>query len=184
MVGDSRAINNELVWSELMGQAQQGDEESYRQLLSALGKVIENYLRKRFGSLEFLEDMVQESLMAIHQARHTFIAGRPFSPWMFAIVRHKAIDMLRKRNLHQGLNSWQAGVQVKPGDQVAGAEALLEGVQLFKGLKLKSRQALILTKVIGLSVREAADKLGVSEVAMKVRIHRALQELRVNLKQQ
>ncbi len=183
-MGDSQAINNELVWSEWMERALQGDEESYRQLLSALGKVIENYLRKRFGSLEFLEDMVQESLMAIHQARHTYIAGRPFSPWMFSIVRYKAIDMLRKRDGRQRLNNLLRTEQVEPGEKATGAEALLEGEQLFEGLKAKSRQALILTKVIGLSIREAADKLGVSEVAMKVRVHRALQELRIQLKQQ
>lgn len=181
--------SDELKWSEWMVEAQKGDDVSYRLLLDALGKAIENYLRSRFGPLDFLEDMVQESLLAIHQARHTYDAGRPFRPWMFAIVRHKAIDMLRKVNARpdQGNRKVTDHEPQSLSDSLTtndSAEALLEGAQVLHGIKPQSHQALLLTKVEGLSVREAAEKLGVSEVAMKVRVHRALRELRSQLKLQ
>jgi RNA polymerase sigma-70 factor (ECF subfamily) len=58
---------------------------------------MERYLRRHFGESDFVEDCVQECLLAIHRARATFDPARRFRPWMFAIVRHKAIDMLRRR---------------------------------------------------------------------------------------
>lgn len=181
--------DDELQWSEWMGRALEGDEDSYRLLLDALGKAIEHYLRSRFGALDFSEDIVQESLLAIHQARHTYATDRPFRPWMFAIVRHKAIDMLRKRKARPDLDNRGSPGQEQPSvleDHATNdsAEALLESAQLFNGIKPQSRQALLLTKVEGLSVKEAAERLSVSEVAMKVRVHRALQELRSQLKLQ
>jgi len=179
--------NDEHTWSDWMARAQHGDEDCYRQLLAALGKAIEHYLRSRFGALDFLEDLVQESLMAIHLARHTYAADRPFRPWMFAIVRHKAIDMLRKRDSQRMVADTIAGYEGPAGtDSVDedSAEALLEGAQLFQDLKPQSRQALILTKVAGYSLQEAAGRLQISEVAMKVRVHRALRELSKQLQRQ
>jgi RNA polymerase sigma-70 factor (ECF subfamily) len=178
--------DDERTWSEWMERAQAGDEDSYRRLLQALGTAIESYLRSRFGPLEYLEDIVQESLLAIHQARHTYDAGRPFRPWMFAIVRYKAIDMLRKRNVRQNVNVAVTDdeQQVPMESRVSNdnAEGLVESVELFQRIKPAYRQALILTKVAGLSNREAAGSVGVSEAAMKVRVHRALNELRNLLK--
>jgi len=178
--------DDERQWSEWIQQARNGDESSYRQLLESLGEVIERYLRRRFGALDFLEDIVQESLLAIHQARHTYTPDRPFRPWMLAIVRYKAIDMLRKRNVRQH-GGWVEKETNRPSEQHSledSAEALLESEQLFQGIKPASREALILTKVAGLSNLEAAERLGVSEAAMKVRVHRALKELRNHLKLQ
>jgi RNA polymerase sigma-70 factor (ECF subfamily) len=178
--------DDELKWSEWMKRAQAGDEDSYRRLLQALGVAIESYLRNRFGPLDYLEDIVQESLLAIHQARHTYDADRPFRPWMFAIVRYKAIDMLRKRNVRQNVSAAstddeQQGLMERQASD-DNAEGLLESVELFQRIKPPYRQALILTKVAGLSNREAAGRVGVSEAAMKVRVHRALNELRDLLK--
>lgn len=178
--------DDELQWAEWMVRAQAGDEDSYRRLLEAIGNAIEHYLRSRFGPLEYLEDIVQESLLAIHQARHTYNADRPFRPWMFAIVRYKAIDMLRKRNVRRDVNgeATQDEQQHLLDGQASedNAEGLLESAELFQRIKPPHREALILTKLAGLSNREAADRAGVSEAAMKVRVHRALRELRNLLK--
>ncbi len=89
--------DDEARWSALMRQSQIGDAASYAQLLNELGDVIEAFLRTRFGRAHFVEDCVQESLLALHRARHSYDTGRPFRPWMFAVVRHKTIDVLRAR---------------------------------------------------------------------------------------
>lgn len=178
--------DDEQQWSDWMRAAQDGDEDSYRRLLEALGRVIENYLHSRFGALDFLEDIVQESLLAIHQARHTYSPDRPFRPWMFAIVRYKAIDILRKRNVRRDVNRELAEEEqhaLFEGQATAGdAGGLLESAETFACVKPLYREALILTKVRGLSNREAAQEAGVSETAMKVRVHRGLRELRNLLK--
>ena len=83
-------------WSKLMSSAQSGDEQAYRALLGELALVIKRYLLSRFGYHDQLDDCVQECLLGLHDARHTYDPRRPFKPWLFAIVRHKAVDHLRK----------------------------------------------------------------------------------------
>lgn len=83
-------------WSALMVSAQAGKEEQYRLLLGELAEVVARYLQSRLGDRDFIDDCVQDVLIAVHQARHTYDSRRKFRPWLFAIVRHKAIDSLRR----------------------------------------------------------------------------------------
>ena len=83
-------------WSTLMVSAQAGHEGDYRCLLGELSEVVLRYLASRIGPQHYLDDCVQETLIAVHQARHTYDSSRRFRPWLFAIVRHKAVDALRK----------------------------------------------------------------------------------------
>jgi RNA polymerase sigma-70 factor (ECF subfamily) len=187
LINGRHNVDDELQWSQWMAAAQGGNADAYQRLLQALGRVIERFLRARFGALDFLEDCVQECLLALHQGRHTFDPQRPFRPWMFAIVRHKAIDMLRKRHVHtRHLSSFATDNDDEDpihsvADKSNAVEDLLQSSQLFHGLSPSFRQALILTKVHGYSIREAAGHEGISEVAMKVRVHRAMQELKKDL---
>ncbi len=59
-------------WSEYMAAAHRGDSRLYERLLGELASVIAAYVRSRFGTLFFTEDCVQECLIAIHNARHTY----------------------------------------------------------------------------------------------------------------
>ena len=82
-------------WSSLMASAQAGNESDYRQLLGELSELVSRYLRTRLGGYDFVEDCVQDVLIAIHEARHTYDPRRPFRPWLFAIIRHKSTDAIR-----------------------------------------------------------------------------------------
>ncbi|MGH1487230.1 MAG: sigma-70 family RNA polymerase sigma factor [Cellvibrionaceae bacterium] len=168
--------NDEVRWSELMASAQQGNETDYKQLLGELGDSIAAYLRSRFGDIDALEDCVQESLIAIHKARNTYETQRLFRPWLFAIVRHKTIDILRKKEMYQqkiqNLESEQHHDNLDV--QFDHVDTGVDCGQLLAALPDKHRQAIILTKLEGLSMREAAQQLNISEGAMKVRVHRAL----------
>lgn len=180
----SAESNDEVLWSNWMAKAQAGDENCYRQLLDALSTVIASYLRARFGPLDFLEDCVQECLIAIHQGRHTYDAKRPFRPWMFTIVRHKAIDVLRHRGRQPNLQSVsdeEGGIEQIAGVTHGEHEERSAHDDVFAGLQTQFKEALLLTKVVGLSMSEAADRLGISEAAMKVRVHRAIKALRKKL---
>jgi len=167
--------NDEARWAGLMLQAQEGKEDAYELLLSELAEAISAYLRSRFGDIEVLEDCVQESLIAIHQARDTYEPGRLFRPWLFAIVRYKSIDILRKKNSFNKLLELQ---QLSGDELVLDFDAQFDGKvncgQILSELSDRHRQAIVLTKLEGLTMREAARYLKISESAMKVRVHRAL----------
>ncbi len=160
-----------------MRRAQAGDASAYARLLSELGNAIAGYLYHRFGPVSFAEDCVQECLIAIHEARHTFILGRPFRPWLFAIVRNRAIDMLRRQQAYSRLFS--AGLDDVEGVAVSALESAEHEIRvtsagsLFASLNPQQREALTLTKLLGFSIAEAAGRLGISQTAMKVRVHRA-----------
>ncbi len=157
-----------------MGKAQLGDEQAYRILLVELGEVISAYLHARFGRLDFVEDCVQECLIAIHCARHTYDTGRPFRPWLFALVRNKAIDMLRKQQNYRSLIG-KSQINHKLNDSF---DTIVNRGSVFAALKPEHREVLTLTKIIGLSTAEAAKKLNVSESTIKVRVHRAIKASR------
>lgn len=166
---------DEARWSALMGRAQSGDAAAYRQLLGELATLVERYLRARLGGHDFLEDCVQEVLLAVHEARHTYDGRRPFRPWLFAIVRHKAADALRRAQVRgRHLAAHEPGVE----PQVDGPDASLDTGRLLAALPDGLRQALTLTKISGLSTAEAAQTLKISESALKVRVHRAVARLR------
>jgi RNA polymerase sigma-70 factor (ECF subfamily) len=170
-------------WSALMVNAQAGNESDYRQLLQELANVIQRFLRSRFGDHHFIEDCVQEALIAVHQARHTYDSQRPFRPWLFAIVRHKAIDTLRKQRTREKVvdhHKSEQEILFQADDQSSSEVEFLEG-RLLASLSAQHREVLVLTKIIGYSIAETAEKLGISESAVKVRVHRAIRRLQQSL---
>lgn len=172
--------SDEQRWSALMVSAQSGNESDYRQLLGELSDVVQRFLRSRFGNRPIIEDCVQEALIAIHQARHTYNPNRPFRPWLFAIVRNRTIDTLRKQkqrdNVAENYKREQE-VLAQSNGQMAYPNEIAEG-PLFRSLSSQHREVLILTKIIGFSIAETAEKLHISESAVKVRVHRAIGKLR------
>ena len=173
-------------WSALMVSAQSGNESDYRQLLREVSDVVHKFLRSRFGNRPMIEDCVQESLLAIHQARHTYNPKRPFRPWLFAIVRNKTIDTLRKQKPRDNVTKRyqrEQEVLAEPNGEIAHANEIAEA-PLFRVLSQQHREVLILTKIIGFSIAETATKLDISESAVKVRVHRAVGKLRKLMKEE
>ena len=142
--------------------------------------MIHNFLCRRFGNHAFIEDCVQEALIAVHQARHTYDPRQPFRPWLFAIVRHKGIDTLRRRCARDRAVERYKREQIvlsQGGVQDAPVNEVLEG-GIFDSLPEQHKEVLMLTKIIGFSIAETAEKLDISESAVKVRVHRAIRKLR------
>ena len=169
----------EMRWSKLMTAAHGGDHSAYEQLLGELGQAIEAYIRRRFGRLSFAEDCVQECLLAIHKGRHTWDSARPFRPWMFTIVHHRVIDLLR--SAYAGKEAPIGPLDREPTEHDASAE--IEAGEILAQLDSNQRDALMLTKIHGYSLAEAAARQGISESAMKSRVARAVRAAAVLLRQ-
>lgn len=172
--------SDESRWSALMVSAQAGNQGDYRILLQELGDVVHRFLCSRFGRHHFIEDCVQEALVAVHNARHTYDPQRPFRPWLFAIVRHKTIDILRKqRTREQTTDQYTRDQEVLSQTVETPYEAIeMPENGLLEQLSEQHREILVLTKIIGYSIAETAGKLGISQSAAKVRVHRAIHKLR------
>jgi RNA polymerase sigma-70 factor, ECF subfamily len=170
-------LADEQRWATWMACAQGGDLANYAQLLREVGAVIETYIRVRFGTIDALEDCVQECLMAVHAARHTYDPQRLFRPWLFTIVRHKTIDQLRQRQ------TWLSALQTLATTEGAVSDPehslrMLDGVRILERLSPDHREMITLAKYAGYTTAEAALWLGITESAAKARLQRALVAIR------
>jgi RNA polymerase sigma-70 factor (ECF subfamily) len=169
--------NDEVRWAELMCRSQAGDALAYERLLTELADAIAGYVRYRFGRVSFAEDCVQDCLIAVHEARHTFAQGRLFRSWLFAIVRNRAIDLLRHQRVHAAVFSSDVGTAELDGVAAGSTEIEEQPADgagtILSLLAPRHREVLMLTKVMGFTNAEAAERLGISTGAVKVRVHRA-----------
>jgi RNA polymerase sigma-70 factor (ECF subfamily) len=154
-----------------MALAQHGDGSAYRALLDDLGPQLTRFLRRRLRDREDLADAYQDTFLALHRARHTYRPLRPIEPWLFAIARNVAADYGRRlqRRTRYGMlteNTPDRGTEPtrEMGTELDNALRALPNLQ---------REALQLLKFQGLSIREAAARVGTTPGAVKLRAHRA-----------
>lgn len=180
-MSESKALTKEENWARLMTLAQAGDAKAYESLLTFIGAYVKALTSRKLSDNAQVEDLTQEILLAVHNARHTYDSDRPFLPWLHAIIRFRLTDQLRKvyrakRFEELDLNSDYHETFSEPptNDQVDAS--LLEALARLPD---KQRTAVRLLKFDGLSVREAAAQMGMSEAALKVSAHRAYKAMRV-----
>jgi len=158
-----------------------GDEASHKALLMKLSAYLRAYFKgqlKRFGrGPTDAEDVVQETLIALHTRRHTYDRSQLLTPWVFAIARYKLVDYLRRTKAANKDVQVEEAEGVFALDDVSAVESGLDLEKLLVRLKPKMRQAIQFVKLDGLSVSEAAARTGMSESAIKVSVHRGLKAL-------
>lgn len=186
MPDDARQEDFESKLKPLWLSAQSGDEAAYRESLTRIAARLRSYLRRRLQGLpDEVEDLVQETLLALHLQRGTYDPAVPVSAWVLAIARHKLVDLWRRRgrrdDLHDALDDVPESALVAPS---AGGDAQRDLGKLLDALPAAQRQAILLTKVEGLSGAEASQRTGVSESAIKVQVHRGLKRLAELVKEQ
>lgn len=168
----------------LMVAAQAGAPTAYRDFLRETAVLVRGYLRRRLSRLpDDIEDLVQETLLAVHNQRHTYDAALPVTAWLHAIARYKLIDLLRRRArtdaLHDPIDDVDEGL-LAADSQEGGVRRDLE--KLLALLPDKQRLPIIYMKLQGLSVAETAQRTGLSESAVKVGVHRGLKALAARLR--
>jgi RNA polymerase sigma factor (sigma-70 family) len=172
-------------WSTLMARAQDGDRIAYRRLLEEITPYLRSLVARHRALAGEAEDTVQDVLLTLHAVRHTYDPSRPFGPWLVAIARRRIVDRLRRHG-----RTTAAEVALGPQHETIAAGgpnlyALLSGRrglrEALARLPTGQRQAVLLLKLRGLSLSEAASESGTTVAALKVASHRGLKALRAML---
>ena len=167
-------------FDELMRTANRGDAAAYRDLLHRLAPLLRGYARAAFArygrSAEDAEDVVQETLLAMHLKRQTWMEDRPLLPWVRAIAHKKLIDHLRRsgQGQHVSIDEFD---DILIAESPASVSSGLDAATAVGKLKGRQRDVVVAISLKGQSAREVAQRLGMTEGAVRVVLHRALQAL-------
>ena len=174
--------DRERMWTGWMRAANAGDEIAYRRLLEALAPFLRRIVQRSFARAGFgnadVEDVVQETLLAIHLKRQTWDEDQAITPWVRAIARHKVIDSLRRRGRHVELPVDDL-LDVLPAEPATEHLSSRDAERLLSILRGRQRDVVHAVSIEGLSTREAADRFKISEGAVRVALHRGLSALAV-----
>ena len=175
--------DREWIWAGWMRAANIGDDVAYRRLLEALAPLLRQvvrhgFTRSRFGNCD-VEDVVQETLLAIHLKRQTWDEDEPITPWVTAIARHKLIDSLRRRGRYVELPIDDL-IDVLPAETPTERLSSRDAERLLSILSGRQRDVVHAISIEGMSAREVANRFGISEGAVRVALHRGLSALAVS----
>lgn len=156
-----------------------GDARAYHAFLRELSADLRTYFRKRLSGLpDEIEDLVQETLLAVHNQRQTYLPSQPLSGWTYAIAKYKLVDLLRRRSRRDVLNDpLEEETALAAPDESNAVAARRDLAVLLDRLPERQRLPIVHTKLEGLTVAEAAQRTGMSESAIKVGVHRGLRTL-------
>jgi RNA polymerase sigma-70 factor (ECF subfamily) len=161
--------------SDLMRRAQDGDRRAYEDLLGEVALLVRAYTRKRIRQPDARDEIVQDTLLAIHRDRHSYDPARPFGPWMYAIAHHRLVDhvtRLRRRSE----NEVMVDADLEETTPPQTLSRFLR--QALSRLSSKQREIIHMLKLEGYSVAEIASQTGLSQSAVKVTAHRGYKKLR------
>jgi len=157
----------------LMARAQNGDKRAYDEALRLCQKWLKLYLSTRLQP-GAIDDVIQETLMAIHRKRHTYDPSRPFPPWFVAIARYKWLDRLRTIYRTEEIElTDQYGL--KSHEEAVLSSLVLE--RMMEQLPPAQAKVLHLAKIEGHSIEDIAQMTGQSVSLVKVNIHRARKKI-------
>jgi RNA polymerase sigma-70 factor (ECF subfamily) len=166
----------------LMARAQEGDTHAYEELLRLLLDDARGFVGRRVRWADWTEDVVQDILLTVHRSRHTYDPSRPFAPWYYAIANSRLVDTLRTRRrvtLHEVAEDGRLPDLPAPAPPSTDlGEAMAQAVARLPRVK---RDVVSLLKYEGLSVREVAARLGMTEAAVKTTAHRSYRLLKKRL---
>jgi len=172
---------NSLTDNALMLKVKSGDLDKMALLFQRYHRPLYGFLFHMTGQKEASEDMVQNVFYRMLRSRHTFTGLGEFRTWMYHLARNVLKDHLKRAGRYRPMPEWE--------DRIAGddlVEEQLERKQELEMLQLKieslspeSREVLVLSRYQDLKYAEIAGVLDISVAAVKVRIHRAIRQLRI-----
>lgn len=173
----ARVQGKEADLGRLLRAAIAGDEKAYARFLEGASMLVRGAVRRKAGQGPIdVEDVVQETLLAVHLKRHTWRQDQPVEPWLYAIARYKLIDAFRRRgrrfeldiaDFEDALASPQDEERLSDRDLGRAMETLAPG----------QRSVVQSISVDGRSIGETAAALGMNETAVRVALHRGLKAI-------
>lgn len=168
----------------LMLRGLDGDAGAHRELLGGLALLLRGYYRRQLGGASAdVEDLVQETLIAVHTRRASYDSHQPLTPWVFAMARYKLIDHFRRGAHRRSAPLDDALEMAVDGDLAEAATAGYDLERLMALLPDRQRDAIRSIKIDGLSVSEAAKLSGQSESSVKVGVHRGMKALMARVRE-
>ncbi|MBY0356317.1 MAG: sigma-70 family RNA polymerase sigma factor, partial [Rickettsiales bacterium] len=155
-----------------------GDQASYASFLARITPLLRRMVARRLGASE-VEDVVQEVLISIHKARHTYDGKRPLMPWLVAIARFRISDHLRRHYAqmrHQTVDIDDFTDRLADVTETDDSNESIE--DLLHDVPDKQKRILTLMHVEGYTAKEVGAKLNMNESAVKVAAHRAIKKIR------
>ena len=163
-----------------MQAAQGGDEKAYRQVLETAALWLRPYAARAIFDQTHVDDVVQEILISVHRARHTYDPAQPFRPWLFAIAKYRLMDYLRRHYRDhlarsENLDDWQEFLPDPVTQNPMADEDIHRAIH-----QLPKKQAMIIQMMHfdGLTAQETGQRMGMKAGTVKVNAHRAYQRLR------
>lgn len=178
-----------------MDRYARGDDGAFDELYRVGGPRVRGFLLRLCGDASLADDLAQEAFVRIHRARGAFERGSAALPWFFAIARNAFVDHKRRERTRRAISApLPPGEGARPeaeappearGDEVVAASETLDLVRAtLDAMTPLQREAFVLVRFEGLSIAEAAQVLGATEAAVKVRAFRAYEALRAALDRQ
>lgn len=167
-------------WSQWMCAAIKGDEAAYRRFLTDVSRALRGAVRRGFGGVSAgpneIEDVVQEVMLAIHLKRHTWDQSKPIGPWIQAISRNKMIDNLRRKGRRTEVPVDGLLDVLEAGGHEDAIHAY-DVNRVLASLNGRNREIVQAITLDGHSAHDVAMRLGMTEVAVRVSLHRSLKAL-------
>jgi RNA polymerase sigma-70 factor, ECF subfamily len=179
-IGEARLSENETVFKQLITKAQIGDRAAYTELLQGLSSFLKNYLRKRIFDQNEIDEVIQETLVAVHKSLHTYDSEKNFMGWFLSIVEYKIIDYIRtlkKHSIAVDINSISNFLSFSNSD----SDLKIDIEKAINSLNSREKNVLTLIKIDGQSISEVAKQLNLTEANVKVIAHRAYFNLKTYL---
>lgn len=168
----------------LMREYQAGRFDAFDELYALLAPPLRRYLLSQVRDAAKADDLVQDTFLQIHRARHTYDPAYPLTPWAIAIARH--VWLMDRRT--QSRRPWAPDDVTMMELPVRGeASAYADKTDVRRALgqvAANRRSAVIQHHVLGLSFKEIAEKSGIAETAAKLRSSRGIAQLRAILRPQ
>ncbi len=169
--------------ADWMRAANRGDAAAYRQLLDALAQRLRPVVRRRLaraGRSELDgEDIVQETLLAVHLKRQTWDEAQPLMPWVRAIAHYKLVDALRRRGFreHLPIETFEATLPDSIDPEAESTAVSSDIKELLGRLSDRQREIVVGMAIEGRSAKELGEKLGMADGTVRVVLHRSLRLL-------
>jgi len=160
-----------------MAAYQQGDRAAAEALIERVSPQLHRFFMAQVVSRRYADDLLQETWLRIHEARHTYRPGEPVLPWIYAIARHTRVDSFRKVRRTE-IREQQVDVLPELARRTSSPPPGPDLEALLAALPEGQREVIVMLKVSGMTLEQVARATSSSVGSVKQKAHRAYQKLR------